>query len=60
MSKKRRFPRQSATNPRQIKVSRQAQRVPVVLDRGDGTPVIAMVTEEEFEKLQRKQARSKG
>jgi hypothetical protein len=55
MSKKRRFPRQSATNP---KASHQTQqRVPVVLDNGDGWPVVAMVTQEEYEELQRRQAR---
>lgn len=58
MSKKRRFLRQSATNSRQVKASHQVQRVPVVLDSGDGTPVIAMVSEEEFEELQRRQART--
>lgn len=57
MSKRRRFPRQRAMNSKQINVSHQTQRVPVLLDRGDGTPVIAMVTQEDYEELQRRQAR---
>lgn len=60
MSKKRRFPRQRATNPRQVGSSPQPMRVPVVLDSGDGTPVIAMVTREDYEELQRRQARSEA
>lgn len=60
MSKKRRFPRQRAMNSKQINVSHQTQRVPVLLDRGDGTPVIAMVSQEDYEELQRRQARSEA
>lgn len=60
MSKRRRFPRQRAMNSKQINVSHQTQRVPVLLDRGDGTPVIAMVSQEDYEELQRRQARSEA
>lgn len=60
MSKKRRFPRQRATNPKQVGSSPQPMRVPVVLDSGDGTPVIAMVTQEDHEALQRRQTESRA
>lgn len=60
MSKKRRFPRQRATNPKQVGSSPQPMRVPVVLDRGDGWPVVAMVSQEDYEELQRRQARSEA
>jgi hypothetical protein len=56
MSKKRKYPRQSATNPAQIRASHPLQRVPVLIDNGDGTTKTVMVTEAEFERLQRKQA----
>lgn len=59
MSKRRRFPRQSAMNSKQIKAPHQTQRVPVVLDRGDGWPVVAMVSQEDYEELQRRQAGNK-
>jgi ribosomal protein S17 len=58
MPKKRRFARQSATNPRQIKASGPKRMVSVVLDNGDGTARVAMVSEEELEALQRKQTRT--
>jgi hypothetical protein len=54
MSKKRRFQRQSATNPAQIRASHPIRRVPVVLDNGDGTEKTVMVSEAELAALQRR------
>ena len=54
MSKKRRFQRQSATNPAQIRASHPMMRIPVVLDRGDGKEETVLVSEAEFATLQRR------
>jgi hypothetical protein len=58
MSKKRKYQRQSATNPAQIRATGTTGplRVPVVIDNGDGTPTIVMLTKEEYEKLQQRKA----
>jgi len=56
MSKKRKYQRQSATNPAQIRASHPLQRVPVLIDNGDGTSKTVMVTEAQLAAHQRRQA----
>jgi hypothetical protein len=56
MSKQRRFPRQAATNPAQIKATGTVGplRVPISVETGDGKSEMVMVAREDLASLQGK------